>query len=76
MKICPKNLTIIGVISTSISLFITVVQDGNSGPGKGPGDGVLETVFVAVGVEEAGVVVIVHEVAEEADVLEEIFLGV
>ena len=66
----PKCLTVSRVVSSTEALFISVVEEGDAPGCQSESNRILEPFHVVPLGKEAGVVMIVHEGAEDVDVLE------
>ena len=63
------------VVTASEALLTSVVEEGDTSGGKRESQGTLELSLIRVGVEEAGVVVVVDEDTEGIYVLEVLVVG-
>ena len=64
----PQTLAIGRVIATTEALFVTIVEEGDTAGRQSEGNGVLETSHVVPLGEETGIVMVVHEGAEDVDI--------
>jgi hypothetical protein len=76
VKVAPKYLAIIGVITSSESLLTSVVEEGDTSCAKCKSQGTLEESNVTISVEESSVIMVINKYAEGIDVWEVLAVGV
>lgn len=69
--ISPESFAILGIVSTSVLLFSSVVDDGNTLTSKDVGDGILVQLEIILAVEETGIVVVINEQTQNRGVNEQ-----
>lgn len=76
VHILPEGFTVSGIVAAGVVLLSAVVDEGNAETGHGEHGGGAETLLVATVVaHEAGVVVVVNEETEKAQVAEVVALS-
>jgi hypothetical protein len=70
VHVLPKGLSILGVITTAISLLGTVVVEWDTSGSHSEDESILEHSLVVILVKESGVIMVVNEEAKGIDIFE------
>ena len=70
LQIRPQDFSVVRVVSSCICLFVSVVQNRDSGPGHRPGDSVLEPIDLVIPIQEPRIIMIIHEISLYINILE------
>jgi len=76
VEVVPHDLAVERIVAASKALLRTVVEEGDASCSQSENECALEESLVAVAVQEASVIMVVHEKTECIDVLEVLSIGV
>jgi hypothetical protein len=68
VKVAPKDLAIVGIITSSEALLTSVVEEGDTSCAKCKSQGTLEESNITVSVKESSIIMIINKYAESVDV--------
>lgn len=61
VEVVPHDFSVVGIVATTVALFGTIVEEGDTSSGQGEGKSTLEESLVVIAVKESCIVMVVYE---------------